>query len=58
MNSGGFAASPRAAVRGRPPGGTRLLIRKDHKPRPRPARCGAKCAPTRGKAHAIDQPTY
>lgn len=50
MNSGALAASPRAAVRGRAPGGTRLLIRKDHKPRPWPARCGAKCAPTRVKA--------
>jgi RNA polymerase sigma factor (sigma-70 family) len=36
MNSGALTPSPHAAVRGRPLGGTRLLIRKDHKPRPRP----------------------
>ena len=33
MNSGALAASPGAAVRGRPPGGTHPLIQKDHKPR-------------------------
>jgi RNA polymerase sigma factor (sigma-70 family) len=40
MNSGAVAASPRAAVPG---------------PRPRPAGCGAKCAPARVKAHATGQ---
>jgi RNA polymerase sigma factor (sigma-70 family) len=34
MNSGAVAASPRAAVRGRASGGARLLIHKDHQPRP------------------------
>jgi len=54
MNSGLVAASPHAVVRRRAPGGTRLLIRKDHKPRLRPARCDANCARTRVRAHAID----
>jgi len=40
---------------GRAPGGTRLLIQEASQAALRPARCGAKCAPTRVKAHAIDQ---
>lgn len=55
MNSGLVAASSRAVVRRRAPGGTRLLIRKDHKPRPQPVRCGANSARSRVKAHAIVQ---
>jgi hypothetical protein len=33
MNSGARVASPRTAVRGRPPGGTVFLSRKEHQPR-------------------------
>jgi hypothetical protein len=54
MNSGALAAAPRVAVRGRaprphaswPPQGSQAAG---------PAGGGAKCAPTRVKAHAINQ---
>jgi hypothetical protein len=54
MNSGALAASPRVAVRGRAPRPHASCIYKDHKP-PGRRGGGAKGAPTRVKAHAIDQ---
>jgi len=54
MNPGAFAASPVQRFAAAAPRGTRLLTRKHHEPRSRPARRGAKCAPTRVKAQAID----